>query len=1129
MAPGKTMLMKPGEAARWRGRLRSLIEVASLVAPFVRGGQLIGRLAALGSALDAGERLYDRAVNDRLKANFETLSDVVTVLVPVGYGATALSARLPRLDSGAYILRTVGKGIDYAEEFMLPATFFHDLDQIVRDTSLGDPEKKAAIMMVFGRALRDGVVKYAQHAKRRSPHHVGVNTPRGGADEPAARVSVPEPAAPVAGRTAGTPVGKDVSPVVGRMVPVEGGAAPARKPTARQSGVHEKFDLSDVEGPAEVAPKETRPRPAEAPRPRSAEADQPPRPAPDTGQRPAKGQEPGAGEAGSPPETPRIRANRKEQADRREVWKVDAETIELGTRPDARARARAAEFAPMFAEWGALGEPGRKARIESLINAHLAREGIPPVRVKWGDKVPGHAEFNSYEWSITLSKEAVSADQISAENFATLVDNAVHEGRHAVTTFRGMRVALADNNYNPAAPISGRILAQAIEANRLKSPSDELSAEALGEAREIYEVGFAQDQRRAALGTEGVVDRKAVYDRKEAAKLAYQLAKVLHDLNVDEVKRGSAEHAEALRDVADSSEALLRAEREWVAAHNEYVALPEEIVSWRMGSAVKAAVLERLALQSRLTDLRQQYERATVEQSRKRQGGDREGADEALKRRDEAQSEIRKTQAEINALVSKEPKLVGGRIARQDQQLTDLEIARAPKAPEATRAVDTPATRGNAADPPVPPTLKPPDTTQQISQMIDEEVKDLARETGSVPLNPNTRRPLWKAPALTAEAQGRARQQWEQALLPYAQQGGTITQIAVSGVRFVLVTVIRNGHELEIGYSVIQREAAAPGGAAMEIHDALEQAAVQVAHQVKASSVRMVVRMVGNEYLRRELRTRGYEEELLHLPEDQRSWAKLIPVTPSSSGTNVPPAAPTDPAPPGPRPKSSSALTAPTPPSETPAPAATPLPPGADNEPTHPDIRPVSPEDEPTDLHIRELPEVDDTLVDMPLGEVDDNERTQVDIQLPASPRTLEHTAPPPPRTLEHTAPPPPPRRTLEHPTLGMAPPTAGAGWRNLPEELAQRIEALRTTYQQLAPDLMNDYMDLLEVRPLLDPVQFENLPVWTVDIIRLEHEFSAITAALAERYRIPFDVAWNQLAVVLGFDPELWSYGNPQ
>ena len=148
-----------------------------------------------------------------------------------------------------------------------------------------------------------------------------------------------------------------------------------------------------------------------------------------------------------------------------------------------------------------------------------------------------------------------------------------------------------------------------------------------------------------------------------------------------------------------------------MAAHNEYVALPEETESWRMGSAVKAAVLERLALHSRLTDLRQQQKQATVEQRTKRQGGDRKGAAAALAKSREAQSEIRKTQAEIDALVSKEPKLVGGRIAKQDQPLTPDEIARAAPEPEAKGAAVESAEPG-------PPIVKPPLVTPAASEPV---------------------------------------------------------------------------------------------------------------------------------------------------------------------------------------------------------------------------------------------------------------------------------------------------------------------------------------------------------------------------------------------------------------------------
>ncbi|HEY5868248.1 MAG TPA: hypothetical protein VI542_22250, partial [Candidatus Tectomicrobia bacterium] len=189
--------------------------------------------------------------------------------------------------------------------------------------------------------------------------------------------------------------------------------------------------------------------------------------------------------------------------------------------------------------------------------------------------------------------------------------------------------------------------------------------------------------------------------------------------------------------------------------------------------------------------------------------------------------------------------------------------------------------------------------------------------------------------------------------------------------------VTRAGRELQVSYLVIKK-VAGPKGAGMEVHDTLEQAAVRIAQQTEASSVRITVDQVGNAHLREELRQRDYAEVLNHADPDQRSWTKLIAITPPGPGTDVPPAAPT--APPGPRPPSPSTRTDLTPPAGTPTPVVTPE--GRDNEPTQPHIRQLPPEAEPPAPDIQELPEGSDTLVDMPLGEINDNDPTPVEIRL---------------------------------------------------------------------------------------------------------------------------------------------------
>lgn len=648
-----TMFMTPGSEARWKARLMSLVEIAGMVAPYVKGGQLIGRIAAVGAALDAGAKLYDRAVNDRLQANFETLADVVSMLAPMAHGATALAEKLP-MRKGAYVLKGFSKGVDIGNELMMPATFVHDLDKIVRDTSLGDPERRAAIAMLFGRGIRDGVVQYVKvgpgHAYGTELH---VPTHEGGAPQ-----------------TPGAPAAEHVArPEPAGVAPVEGGPMPApERPTPPD--ITHKFDTSDT--PA-LAPEPVKgaPRPAQSETPPTGNriGEPPPAdiPAEHLGIKP-----------GSELDTPTDRGKRAEQMRRQAAWQVDAATVEHGTRPDARARARAADFTPMFARWTELKAAGRKAQIENLINAHLAREGIPPVKVEFGAKAPGNAEFAAHEWTIRLSAEAANGDHITAEAFATLIDNAVHETQHTVTTFRGVRIALSTDGYHPQAHIPGKIVGEAIAANDRRPPNKEFDETTRGEALEIYQVQV--EPRVEGPMPEGTLDRDAVYARMAAAKDARAGAQALHDYNVGELTKDPS-NPDAQRYEVESRAGLQKAENEMIAAHNAYVALPEETFSHRTGGAAKNAVLERLALDSRRNDARREAAAAAANHQYRRRRGDVKGAAEAMKRSQAADRRARDTQTELDGLVSTEPALVGGNVDRRGMPLSAAEIKGAPKAP----------------------------------------------------------------------------------------------------------------------------------------------------------------------------------------------------------------------------------------------------------------------------------------------------------------------------------------------------------------------------------------------------------------------------------------------------------------
>lgn len=94
---------------------------------------------------------------------------------------------------------------------------------------------------------------------------------------------------------------------------------------------------------------------------------------------------------GSTLDTPRGRANRAEQMRRAAEYAVDEYSMQGGrqpsgtevpiAQPDARARARAADYVSVYLRWDQLGPEGRREEIRNVVNAQLAREGIPPVRV----------------------------------------------------------------------------------------------------------------------------------------------------------------------------------------------------------------------------------------------------------------------------------------------------------------------------------------------------------------------------------------------------------------------------------------------------------------------------------------------------------------------------------------------------------------------------------------------------------------------------------------------------------------------------------------------------------------------------------------------------------------------------
>jgi hypothetical protein len=408
--------------------------------------------------------------------------------------------------------------------------------------------------------------------------------------------------------------------------------------------------------------------------------------------------------------------------DNRPATEHNVDIIRRETTPDPSARARAAEYVPMFMNWKKLGASHRKARVEGLINGYLAREGIPPVAIEWGAKPEGHAQFDPASWTMTLSTDVIERDEISVDSFATLVDNAVHETQHTVTAYRGIRVALATERFNPEVAIPGKIVGEAIAANKRKHPDREFDEATRGEALEIYQ----KEIEPAAIGPveRGEVSREGVLARLDAAGKSLRNAERLRREAAKELAQNPND-PDLQQHAAETNAAYQEAVVEEREAHNDYVGMVEETASWRKGIGAGVAVAEQIALQVRRDDARREADDALKAEKKARRMSDPIGARVAARKRREAEAVERQAQADIDALGARaETQLVGGNVVKRAVPLTEREIAAAPKAPkkgyvekgEASRRAGRPEPRSGApapeptesAEPPKPAAAQPP-------------------------------------------------------------------------------------------------------------------------------------------------------------------------------------------------------------------------------------------------------------------------------------------------------------------------------------------------------------------------------------------------------------------------------------
>jgi hypothetical protein len=125
----------------------------------------------------------------------------------------------------------------------------------------------------------------------------------------------------------------------------------------------------------------------------------------------------------------------------------------------------------------------------------------------------------------------------------------------------------------------------------------------------------------------------------------------------------------------------------------------------------------------------------------------------------------------------------------------------------------------------------------------------------------------------------------------------------------------------------------------------------------------------------------------------------------------------------------------------------------------------------------------------------------------------------------------------LSIPELGALPEVAAPAVENMlcaAEPTIAGIGEVGPTISQLGPlgqgiqELVARYPSAAEdFEHFRTAISTPHLTRWTDDMIRVDRDFVNIAQAIAQRFGITFDQAWQRLAQVVGFDPETWPY-NP-
>ena len=246
---------------------------------------------------------------------------------------------------------------------------------------------------------------------------------------------------------------------------------------------------------------------------------------------------------------------------------------------------------PLYEKWTGLDASQRLELLVGVVNEQLRAAGVPEVNPGFGSK--GAAEngrFVPAHWELQINSSLLQGHAQTPEQFARACEIAIHEGHHALQTFRAARTnpVMAEKHLDKVA------FKAVMEANLPGSKAEKISPSAL----EWVEAS----QVRESMWGSGLQRNKEVYARLDAAD--ERLTKALdkwqlykNDPSGAPIKRAAARE-------------IIEATRVRDAAHDDYMGLPEEVEAWKIGLETKAAVAERLELDAVIAKARRDVEAA---------------------------------------------------------------------------------------------------------------------------------------------------------------------------------------------------------------------------------------------------------------------------------------------------------------------------------------------------------------------------------------------------------------------------------------------------------------------------------------------------------------------------------------